>query len=115
MCNRAASLGKALDVVTEIYCELLSQFTRTSDLRVRFMQAPTEFMVAPMYYCDRALDGIVHSVVDIRKNINLLFGELNAVHAKCLQNRSAAQKVYREVEMDARPNMGQFIEDRKAK
>lgn len=72
-------------------------------------------MVAPMYYFDRLLDGIVHSIADVRKNINRLNEELGTLHVKCLQNRNAAQKVCQEVEMDAKPEMDTFIEERKAK
>lgn len=115
VCDKATLLGKALDVMVALYCDLLLQLSKTSASRERFIQAPTEFMVAPMYYCDRLLDGIVHSIADVRKNINRLNEELGTLHAKCLQNRNAAQKVCQEVEMDAKPEMDTFIEERKAK
>lgn len=115
VCDKAVLLGKALDIMAALYCELLLQLSRTSASRERFMQAPTEFMVAPMYYCDRVLDGILHSIADVRKNINELYSRLRALHAKCLQNQNAAQKVCQEVEMDAKPEMVKFIEERRAK
>lgn len=115
VCDRAVVLGKALDVLTAIHCHFLSQFTNISDVRARFLQAPTPYMVTSMYFCDRTLDGIVHSIASIRGKINTLYTELRALRQNCDVNYNAAQKMYREVEADARPNMMQFIEERKAK
>lgn len=105
-----------------MHCEFLAQFTQIADIRVRCLEAPTKFMVAPMHYYDRALDGLLISIASARKSINKLFAELNSVKGECHEKFNAAEKMYREVECDAlcdkngeASGMQKFIKQRKEK
>lgn len=97
-CDRAANLGNALDTVTAFYQQLIVQFTRTADVRVRCIEAPTPFMVVPMYYCDKGLDAILHAIATIRRQINVLYSELRVVKDLCQSRHTVAQTLYKELE-----------------
>lgn len=100
LCDHATCTGQALDVITKTYEEFLGQFTRVADLRARFLEAPTAYMVSSMYYCDRALDGLLQSIVDVRKSINRLFTELHSVASTCRETRANVEKAYVEYECE---------------
>lgn len=115
MCERATYIGQALDVITDIYRQFLSQFSALSDTRMRLMQSPSQYMVTPMYYCDRALSSLVHAIAEVRAGINTLYEQLRDVYDVVVQKCDSAEKMYREVEIAAKSDMAHFVEERKAK
>lgn len=115
MCERATHIGQALDIITEIYRQFLSQFSAVSDTRMRLMQSPSHYMVTPMYYCDRALNSLVHAIAEVRAGINTLYDQLRDVYDVVIQKCDSAEKMYREVELAAKSDMAHFVQERKAK
>lgn len=122
MCDRAIRIAKALDLIVEMHLQFLEQFSRVASMRVSFLQAPTPYMVAPAYYCDRALDGLLNSIARSQININKLFDELKELKNECVQKLELAERMYREIECDSIADQSgndalimKFIQQRKQK
>lgn len=111
LCDRCTTLGKALDTVSEMYIELLSQFSRTADVRDRFLQAPTNYMVAPMYFCERALDGIADTLLCVRRTLSQMFAKANEIKTVCFENYTAEHKLFCEMQSDFTAGQQQNAEE----
>lgn len=97
MCERITTLGMALDVVTHTYFLCMAHFARTSDVRLRFVDAPTQYMLAPVYFCDRVLHASLTAVVDLRRQIASLLARLAEELRVCANFRKSTERSRLEV------------------
>lgn len=104
MCDRVSRIGMALDTVTDVYISVLGHFTRTADVRYRLLEATSENLVVPAYYCDRMLDSTLHAISAQRKKINTLMGKIEVELRNCTELRRSTERSCLEVQRDMAGN-----------
>lgn len=95
-CEQVSLIGKALDTLTVVHRTFLGQFKVMCSLRSSLLQAPTEFFVAPTYFCDRALDSLLHSTRKVQNDLKGLFASLARLEAECSMRHEWTKRAFLE-------------------